>query len=84
MNEVEVKLHDAESRLFHAEADLKSVLARRGDKLADTFGYRGTDGLDAIHRYLIEKHHWLPHDVRALSIDDLTMLTAEAGEDSES
>ncbi|MCP4721182.1 MAG: hypothetical protein GY860_17145, partial [Desulfobacteraceae bacterium] len=31
-------------------------------------------GMDAVYRYLIDKYKWLPHQVRALSIEDLSLL----------
>jgi hypothetical protein len=50
-------------------------LESRGEALALKMGYGQLTGLDAIHRHLIEKHHWLPREVKALTPDELAMLT---------
>jgi hypothetical protein len=55
---------------------LKAKLASVGDSLAAKRGYEGLSGMDAVYRYLIDTYHWLPSDVRALSLRDLEMLLA--------
>ena len=67
-------LHKATEALFIADAKLRAGIARRGEKIAKDNGYSNLVGLDAIYRYLIDKHHWLPSQVRALSTDDLSLL----------
>lgn len=56
------------------QAERLAALSAKGKALAKELGYGDLEGLDAIHRYLIEKHHWLPRDVRALTIDELELL----------
>ncbi len=67
-------LQEAERNLFDEEAKLKYELARIGDKIAVDKHYEQLSGIDAVHRYFIDKYHWLPSEVRALSVDDLSML----------
>jgi hypothetical protein len=67
---------DADRELHTARATLLAAYAARGAHLAKRQGYTGLDGLDAIHRYLIDKYHWLPCDLRALDVDDLELLLA--------
>jgi len=52
-------------------------LERFGDYLAKREGYELLHGLDALHYYLIQKHHWLPSQVKALNVDDLEFLFSE-------
>ena len=51
-------------------------LGRLGDLIAKQQGYSGLDGMDAVHRYLIDKYHWQPSQVRGMSDSDLSMLVA--------
>ena len=67
-------LGEAEQNLFDEEAKLKGAFARLGDKIAKDKGYSQLSGLDAVYRHLIDKYHWLPSEVRSLSVDDLSML----------
>ena len=41
-----------------------------GDHLADREGYQGLDGQEAVCFYLMQKHGWLPAQVRAMSYSD--------------
>lgn len=59
---------------FLAEGEMKSVLSMLGDTIAKDQGYEDLRGMDAIYRYLIDKYHWLPHQVRSLSVEDLSLL----------
>jgi hypothetical protein len=45
-----------------------------GDHLAKREGYKNLDGMEAVHFYLIQKFHWLPAHVRAMSYDDLRFV----------
>lgn len=38
----------------------------------DAFGWR-LDPEEAVVKYLVERHHWLPRDVRAMSLADLLL-----------
>ena len=69
--ELDESLETCTEKLMHAEADLKYALSRRGTQLAEQEGYKDLDGLDAIRYYLMQKHNWLPAQVKALNFDDL-------------
>ena len=58
--------------------------AAMGDRIAGREGYRGLSGMDAVHRYLVERYHWTLDYVRGLSVDDLTILFAgdDAGKEN--
>lgn len=71
------ELHSATERLFVAEAKLKSEFSKQGDSIAADQGYHGLNGMDAVYRYLIDKYHWLPCQVRSLSVDDLSLLLSD-------
>jgi hypothetical protein len=58
------------------EHDPMAVFARMGDRIAGREGYTGLSGMDAVHRYLVERYHWTLDYVRDLSVDDLTILFA--------
>lgn len=48
-----------------------------GDYLAQREGYKAMQGLDAIHFYVMNKHHWMPAQVRAMTFDDLRFVLAQ-------
>lgn len=52
------------------------ALERIGDHLAEKEGYVGLKGMQAVHRYLIDKYGWQPDLVRQLSNEDLHLLLA--------
>lgn len=64
-------------RLREAEADTNYALTVFGDHIAKREGYKEVDGLEAVHLYLVKKHHWLPSQVRAMSFDDLQFVLTE-------
>lgn len=59
---------------FIAEGEMKSIFSMLGDTIARDQGYEDLRGMDAVFRYLIDKYHWLPHQVRTLSVEDLSLL----------
>ena len=69
-------LNDATRRLFVAEAELRAAFAAQGATISQHHGYEGLTGIDAVHRFLIDKYHWLPSQVRALTTDELQLLLA--------
>lgn len=75
MNERNQTLH----RLYQNEGVLAYHLAMFGDFIANREGYKSGDlqGMKAVHFYLIQKHNWLPRDVKAMSYDDLRFVLAE-------
>lgn len=60
-------------RLHDAKGNLAYLLEVFGHTLAQREGYKDIDGMEAIHLYLIHKHHWLPRDVRSMSYEDLQL-----------
>lgn len=60
-------------RLHDAAGKLNYMLEVFGHTLAEQQGYKDIDGMDAIHLYLVNKHHWLPRDVRSMTPEDLRL-----------
>lgn len=61
-------------RAFHkGEGELNAMLDAFGEDLAKKMGYQHLNGIEAIHLYLVHKHHWLPSVVRSLSYEDLQL-----------
>ncbi len=52
------------------------LLEKIGDHIAGKEGYHGLRGIDGIYRYLIDKYHWQPLEVRKLQMEDLHLLIA--------
>ena len=48
-----------------------------GDKLAKREGYSSLSGLDAVYYYLIQKHNWLPSQVKTMNVEDLNFCLEE-------
>ncbi len=70
-------LHEAQHRLCITGGERKYHLHIFGDHLAAREEYKEYSGMDAIHYYIIQKHNWLPSQVRNLSSDDLLFLLGE-------
>jgi len=66
------KLHEAEGGLAYALDVFGDTLAKR-EKYKDM----GLTGMDAVHFYLIQKFHWLPRDVKAISAEDIRFVLSE-------
>ncbi len=60
-------------RLHKANGDLNYLLEVFGFTLAEQQGYKDIDGMEAIYLYLVNKHHWLPRDVRSMTQEDLRL-----------
>lgn len=65
------------SRLHEAKCGLNYCLEVFGDHIAAREGYKSVAGLDAVHFYLVQKHHWLVRDVKSMSMDDLRFVLTE-------
>ena len=48
-----------------------------GDKIAKRENYKVLSGLEAVHYYLIQKHHWQPSQVRSMNIEDVSFCLSE-------
>ena len=57
-------------------AQVKS-LTFRGNMIAKREKYQELDGVDAVKHYLIQKHHWLPSQINAMTTADLCFAVAE-------
>ena len=68
------EFHQKTEELYVIQAKLKATIATQGDIIAEKQGYPNLSGMDAVHRYLIDKYHWLPDQVRSLSVEDLQLL----------
>jgi hypothetical protein len=76
--ELDSEYEDAAKRKLEASGALAYQLHVRGNRLAKRLGYKKHSGMEAIYFYLVERHHWLPSQVRSLSWDDLWFLTDDA------
>lgn len=72
----ERQIADTRTKLHVLDGEIRGALEERGDRIAAEKGYKGISGMEAICRYLIDKHHWLPWDVARLSTDEIQMLLA--------
>jgi hypothetical protein len=52
-------------------------MAEIGDKLAKREKYEQVSGLEAVHYYLMQKHHWAPKRVRSMKLDELWFCLRE-------
>lgn len=59
--------------LHQATGNLNYLLEVFGFHLAQQHGWKGIDGMDAVHYYLIQKYHWLPRDVRSMTQEDIRL-----------
>jgi hypothetical protein len=60
--------YEVTRRLREAEGNLAYNLDVFGDTLASREGYKSVDGLEALQYFLMQRHGWLPKDVRSMSI----------------
>lgn len=47
-----------------------------GNDMAKQEGYVNLSGINALHRYLIDKYGWRPEEVRKLGPEDMELLLA--------
>lgn len=73
MTDATTLLNDSRKKQHANQARLTCLLEVFGDTLARQNGYQAIGGMEAIHLYLIHKHHWLPRDVRTMSYTDLRL-----------
>ena len=70
-----------EKKLAVEHGRVQSIITERlymlGDKLAKREGYKEVSGLDAVYFYLIQKHNWLPSQVKSLNVEDLSFCLDE-------
>lgn len=56
----------------HLAAMQTQNLYQLGDRIRQHYGWK-YDSEESVVKYLVERHHWLPRDVRAMSLDDLLL-----------
>ena len=69
--------YKADYDLCVSSGKLNYHLHRFGEHIAKREKYKRHTGIDAIHFYLIQKHHWLPFQVRSMSDEDLRFVLTE-------
>lgn len=69
------ELNESRKRLHAAIGELDYHLELFGDFLAKKEKIP-LDGMDAIHFFLVQKHNWLPRDVRSMSGEDIRLVLA--------
>ncbi|WP_110693317.1 hypothetical protein [Salinicola halophyticus] len=74
--------YQLEQKIYETEADQRYVLARFGDHIAKREEYRSRDlnGIHALRFYLMQKHHWTPATVLAMSDDHIRFALIEERE----
>jgi hypothetical protein len=71
------EMNQARANIHAAQGSLNYSLEIFGDELAKREGYKAHDGLEAIQYYLMQKHGWLPRDLKTMSLEDLRFALAE-------
>ena len=68
-------------QIASADANLQSALTKvlyeKGDNIAKEYGYKNLNGIEWVHYYLIQKHNWLPSQVKGISYADLLFCLEE-------
>lgn len=54
-----------------AQAQINVFLEIFGDDLASKNQWNSLRGIEALHYYLMQKHHWTPAQLREMSYEDL-------------
>lgn len=74
--------YELEKKIYETEADQRYALARFGDHIAKREDYRSSDlrGIHALRFYLMQKHHWTPATVLAMSDDHIRFALIEERE----
>lgn len=64
---------------YKANAALYFFLEMFGRDLAKKMGYSWLeqDGIEAIQYFLMQKHNWLPAQVKSMSLDDLSLAVEQ-------
>jgi hypothetical protein len=73
MNQYELATLSAATTIMNADSE--RVLECLGAHLAAKHKYP-LEGISAVHYHLIQKHNWLPRDVKSLSIEDMKLACA--------
>lgn len=60
-----------------AQSTSMEILFLKAEKIVTREKYKNLSGLDAIRYFLIQKHNWLPTQVKTMSIEDLAFCLEE-------
>jgi hypothetical protein len=71
------EMYESTRRLREAEGGMAFHLDVFGDHVAKREGYKATSGREALWLYVIQKHHWLPRDVRSMTDEDFRLVLGE-------
>jgi len=74
LDELKEKTFEAAEKTYGATL---RVLEMKGDKIAKNENYSNLMGIEAVYYYLIQKHHWLPSQIKSMSIEDLSLCMEE-------
>jgi len=73
--------NESRKQIREMEGESNYYLERYGDHIAEREGYRGINGMEAIHFYLIHKFGWLPRDVKSMSLEDVKFVLSQEREE---
>jgi len=75
------KIKQINNELAEKHGELQTVTMKHlqliGEEIAKRENYKSLSGLEAVHYYLIQKHHWQPSQVRAMNIEDVSFCLSE-------
>lgn len=74
MEKVKKELADSHANTQSANTKL---LFKIGDEIAKANKYKTLSGLDAVYYFLVNKHNWLPSQVKAFNTEDLLFCLSE-------
>ena len=74
INKLENEMSEAHGKV--QEFSMKKLFSLAG-KIVKREKYKNVSGMDAIHYYLIQKHNWLPSQVKTMSAEDLALCLEE-------
>lgn len=64
------------AKKYAVEAKLAMMLELYGEQLAEKEGWRDLSGMEAIHLYVMNKHHWPLEQIRTMSTNHLRDVLA--------
>lgn len=68
------KLKVTAAQAAQDQEELRQQLLSFASRLARERGYPSLEGLNPLYLYLIETYHWLPQQVRSMSLEDLDLV----------
>ena len=75
------KMKKLENEMSEAHGKVQENSMKRlflfADKIVKREKYKNVSGIDAVHYYLIQKHSWLPSQVKTMNSEDLALCLEE-------